>query len=230
MITLGIVGVLAAMTLPGLINKYNEKVWVTSFLRVYSILEKVYQLALDENGPVENWSGIGIVNENDTNFNVAKYDDKYFIFNVFKPYLPIAEVYDKEGKKNCMPDKSYFLNGEAHNIALSTYTPTVLLQSGECIAFGAAYPSMHSFFWVDTNGKKLPNTLGKDQFLFKFALHRIAPFGWTDSAADCDISSTNANAGKSCGAWIVRYKNMNYLHLPFDKVEKYWGSSTFYWE
>ena len=39
LITIGILGVVSALTLPSLINKYQEKQLVTSYLRVYSILE-----------------------------------------------------------------------------------------------------------------------------------------------------------------------------------------------
>ena len=43
LITLGIIGVVAAMTMPSLITKYKEKELVTSYLRVYSILENAYR-------------------------------------------------------------------------------------------------------------------------------------------------------------------------------------------
>ncbi|MFR1673293.1 MAG: type II secretion system protein [Candidatus Gastranaerophilaceae bacterium] len=229
LITLGIIGIVAAMTLPTLIVKYKENAWTVSFLRVYSILENAYQLAISEYGDVRSWSGIGVVVENEK-INIADYRDKYFILNAFKPNLPISQIYDLENSKNCMPNKSYFLNGKQNNMNLSYYVPTVELKSGECIAFGAAYPSLHSFFFVDTNGKNLPNTLGKDQFIFKFAVRRIAPFGWSDKYEECDRNQEQYNAGKSCGAWIVRYKNMDYLHLTSEEIQKQWNSDKHYWD
>ena len=50
MITLGIIGVVAAMTLPALINKTQNQELVTSFKKVYSELSQVYMKIKADNG------------------------------------------------------------------------------------------------------------------------------------------------------------------------------------
>ena len=50
LITLGILGIVIAMTLPGVIEGYKEKELVTRFKRDYTILANAYSMVLEENG------------------------------------------------------------------------------------------------------------------------------------------------------------------------------------
>ncbi len=50
LITLGIIGVVAALTLPSLVAKYKEKQYVTALKKAVSILDNAYRLAIFENG------------------------------------------------------------------------------------------------------------------------------------------------------------------------------------
>ena len=52
LITLGIIGVIAAMTMPMINNKYREIKTVSKLTQTYSILQQAFQLAIkDESGP-----------------------------------------------------------------------------------------------------------------------------------------------------------------------------------
>lgn len=53
LITLGIIGVVAAMTLPSLITNYQEKQRVSQLKKVYSALSQAFVSALQENGTVD---------------------------------------------------------------------------------------------------------------------------------------------------------------------------------
>ena len=55
MITLGIIGVVAAMTMPALIQRQNEKATVVKLKKAYSVLENAYRLAKEENGDFSGW-------------------------------------------------------------------------------------------------------------------------------------------------------------------------------
>jgi len=218
LITLGIIGIVAALTLPSLIQKYNEKVWITSYLRVYNILENAYRLALEDNGSIETIGYEG-------------YGD--YIYNIFKPYLNISSEFlvnkSPWSKSNsCMPYNSYLLNGNRihQSVELSHIVPTISLASGECIIFNGAFAHTAGYpFWVDTNGKKGPNTLGKDQFVFSLQQNRIATALIYHGSPDlCNIhnDTTDILIGLNCGTWIVKHHNMDYLHLPFDEIKKRW--------
>ena len=55
LITLGIIGVVAAMTIPILMTAYQKKQTVTRLKRAYSIVQQSIRLSEDENGEVESW-------------------------------------------------------------------------------------------------------------------------------------------------------------------------------
>ena len=235
LITLGIIGVVVAMTMPTLIARHNEKVWTTSYLRVYSILDNAYRRVQEEYGTFENWSGATItISTGDGQPNSTLSERKNLYEYMIKPYVEVNQAYlpkndnwDNIGKYNCWPEESFYLdkNPSYPNGQFRT-TPAVSLKSGECIVF--AY--FLGDFMVDINSKKGPNTLGKDQFAFSFDAvkkERIKPGyyqrWWTDTANYCDVKDSHGwHAGSSCGFWIVRYHNMDYLHLPFDEVKKRW--------
>ena len=55
LITLGIIGIVAAMTLPMLIAKYQKLVATTQLKRIYSILANAEMLAISDYGDRKNW-------------------------------------------------------------------------------------------------------------------------------------------------------------------------------
>lgn len=109
--------------------------------------------------------------------------------------------------------------------------PIVSLASGECISLGDVLAD----FFVDVNGKKGPNSLGRDIFMISFDIvtpERLKPAyyerWWTDMPAYCDRRASGSGwiTGTSCGFWILRHHNMDYLHIPFEEVKKQWGGSA----
>ena len=61
LITLGIIGVVAAMTLPSLIQNYHEKQRVTQLKKAYSVMQNAFLMAQEEYGDVTDW-GLTITN------------------------------------------------------------------------------------------------------------------------------------------------------------------------
>ena len=55
LITLGIIGVVAALTLPNLIENHQKQVTASHLKKMYSIVKNAVNLAEIENGPKENW-------------------------------------------------------------------------------------------------------------------------------------------------------------------------------
>ena len=55
LITLGVIGVVAAMTLPTLIQEHREKARVTQVKKAYSILSQAFTMAVQEYGDIEDW-------------------------------------------------------------------------------------------------------------------------------------------------------------------------------
>lgn len=53
LITLGIIGVVASMTLPALIQKNNEKQIVVRLKKLYSMLQQAHLNIINEYGPLD---------------------------------------------------------------------------------------------------------------------------------------------------------------------------------
>ena len=59
--------------------------------------------------------------------------------------------------------------------------------------------------------------------------NKILPGGeWTHTStsmqqAKCDRTKNDIwNSGYSCGFWIIKYNNMDYLHIPIEEVYAKW--------
>ena len=114
LITLGIIGVVAAMTIPTLIASYKKKIVETRLVKVYSTFNQAIKMSEAENGPLTTWDAIEETLEyNDdnssyvvTSTNINDWYDKYL-----GPYIKTLKVEkntgDKDGKINVyMPDGS----------------------------------------------------------------------------------------------------------------------------
>lgn len=84
LITLGIIGVVAAMVLPTLISEFQERVWITRLKHTAAVLSQAYLMASNEYGVSAEW------NHNGTDDQRA---ERYF--NYLKDYIQKPLVSDK---------------------------------------------------------------------------------------------------------------------------------------
>lgn len=75
LITLGIIGVVAAMTIPTLIQKTTNLIVETKLKKIYSVMNQAIMLSELDNGPKEKWPA-------DCDGNCKTYYEKYLF-----PYL-----------------------------------------------------------------------------------------------------------------------------------------------
>lgn len=199
LITLGIIGVVAAMTLPTLISHYRTQASVERLKKAYSIIHQAYKFSELENGDVINW---------DWNLSHKDFFDKYFI-----PYIKITKnCGDNEG---CWSKDGviHYLNGNNAEIIKSGEYAKVELIDGTYLALQNQID--HAHFYVDTNGSSSPNMHGKDIFLITFTnkalkennLHDIDKAGvWMYATGLAESNYKNnckANEhGTYCGAWL----------------------------
>lgn len=150
LITLGIIGVVAAITIPSLITNYEKKATITKLKKTYSELANAVKLSEAENGDISGWD---ISNKSEENFDT-------FLF----PYM-------KASKKN-YPAGSFMYkftngsNGGALDIVNMNTTVYTLLSGSEVITLKTNKTNRnHMSIVVDTNGvKQKPNRLGYDTF------------------------------------------------------------------
>lgn len=185
-------------------------------------MNNAYRMVQDEYGTFENWSGATIVTSENGQKTTTNSNAMIVYDVMIKPNIKLNKAYLENGTLNCMPEKSYSLDGELRDsMRLIKHVPTVSLASGECIGLNADTGE----FFVDLNSKKGPNTLGKDQFHMAFNPYnpsRLKP-DWTNSVSYCDKTSAHGwVAGMSCGYWILANQNMDYLHLSYDELKTKW--------
>ena len=206
LITLGVIGVVAAMTMPTVIKKYQEQVTVNKVKKIYSTLNQAFMLSVKDNGYAYEWN----VN------NYASSTSAKQITGYLKPYLKISK--DCGTKSGCLgyKEKVNLLNGNKHTVNYDTKSNyyKIILSDGSYLAIRAndgVYCSLNATsicgsIFFDVNGGKMPNTVGKDIFDFVIYPFMIKP-ATTD---DCYLSSS----GWGCTSYVLTNGNMNY---PKDK-------------
>ena len=150
LITLGVIGVVAAMTMPTVIKNYQKKVTVERLKSTYSLLYQAVRMSENDNGTLDTWE---IPAESEA-YDVGKgFAEKYFT-----PYLKKTK---ECRQKDCFSEYLYYLDGKTLKNTFDRYS--LQLANGVVIYF---YPRNNKLcdIGIDINGKKGPNTKGKDQF------------------------------------------------------------------
>jgi len=155
LITLVIIGVIAAITVPTLITKYQKEQTVTRLKKNYGILNNAFQLFYTNNG-----QSFLDIPTNYTLNSIKNFVDKNYLkyFNVMKTCDGFCENYTPK-----------YLNGEEWGTHPQPYT--IILQDGTYIIFNTAQAQNSStslngtvYVFADINGNKKPNIFGKDIF------------------------------------------------------------------
>ena len=223
LVTLGIIGVVASLTLPTLIHKHRNKVMETQFKTAYSlIIRATYQMYMEHEADFVDFLHIP---------HGMGYMDEYIkrFYELVPDYLQVVETIDSERLKNI---KMYTSNNYVQEyISISAYGFNLyILNNGMLLAFSAVTDG-HIIISVDTNGPyKGPNRYGYD--LFKFYMCRNGkilapgedddyvynrPPGNYSSRCSFNPSDTKWSAqGEQCSYWAIRD---NY---PGSSTKSYW--------
>ena len=221
LITLGIIGVVAALSMPTLINKYREKVVVTKLENAYSQISQAYLKALEPYGGDAR------------NTNCIR---SFCFMSLLEKELPVLShefvgtqefgCIDKQPCYSSSANSTYRM--ELSNGFLIYYdfnTPV-----NNCTYRYANWDGVDDIyrticvdeFWVDINGYAKPNAFGHDIFAFYLLADRILPYGGPNEPyyrfqnmcrIDKDFDNWDGGYnGNFCTAWVLYNKNMDYLH------------------
>lgn len=222
LITLGIIGVIAAITVPNLIQKQREATTVSQLKKVYSTLSSAYALAVEENGTPDNWE-LGDMNNITGMDNLNRIMSKYL--SVQKNCgrgdgcFPIAKYKDLNGVD---VSASYYSDGKTKMVLADGTLLRMYQWNGDCSWNWGDTPALKSVcgpFSVDLNGAKGPNQYAYDYFGFVFTKYGIVPLGTAAQSMAypydryCDLSETSGGGwtnGFSCTAWVIYNGNMDY--------------------
>lgn len=231
LITLGIIGVVAALTMPGLINNIKHKQLEVAFKSAYSIFSQAAQ-----NIKREDMEGFGSYysywdSEKQINPNGSQFDDVFYKNSGLK-------VVGKCQYSDIVV-KNYTKTATARSYAIHPYGTRVVmkdaLSNGMCSSITITASTI--FFVVDVNGRKSPNLLGHDIFFFKIDKNdNLVPMkmnklytdeelksddmpGYSFVIGDpCSTKSKQAGNGTGCSYYAVINQN------PDDPSKGYWES------
>ncbi len=185
LITLGIIGIVAAMTIPNLITNYQKKQTVTKLQKAISVLNQAYKLSYDENGDLSP--------EEQAALGASEYFKKYW-----EPYIKVNQFC--ESAQDCgyaSNPPMYMINGQLTDWGWGSNSTRTLFSTMD----GFVYFIISSYWktldqvqvsnpvvFVDLNGDGKPNRLGRD--IFELILvsdgKGVQPYGTNLSNDDVD--------------------------------------------
>lgn len=211
LITLGIIGVVAALTLPTVIANYQKQQTVTKLKKAYSILGQVMQKSVADNSSAE--LGVGDV------LNASKVKD--FFQTYWFPYFNSPNIY----WEHLGNDFYSFRNGNPINVGIFTsydfgrvffttqdgvaYYVNIMAWSGSSDSeegIGQALFASKQSVYIDINGMKKPNMFGKDVFVFEIDFQNgiVRPNGYYLTEFTVNKSCNKSGDGAFCAAKIMR--------------------------
>ena len=172
LITVGVLGVVAALTLPNIKLAYSKKVTLAQLQKTYSYMANTIEMSEYHNGKVKRW---------DLDMPAKDFFEKYFK-NYMKYALEMSssQLELPEGERKFINGSK--VTGEASDAVYKTYKKDspenqqgyhIIMMDGSMISLykirateGSSIKFDAFVIVIDTNGESSPNTLGKDIFVF----------------------------------------------------------------
>ena len=226
LIVMGIIGIVAALTIPNVNKNTNEAEKVAKVKKIYAELNEAHNRATAVYGPVETW----FVNDNDWEQRTKRYFDR---LTEFLKTTKICRNLD-EGCMHCIysnGDGFYKFRPNYLNHHWGDYdvgTEQAILSNG--MSFAIAFWSDDIEIAVDIDGPNRGEYMwGKDVFLFKITENGISPYySPTECANDLYSCILDDNSAYH-STWVLEKGNMDYLKVNPSTL-KCPNGETFTWE
>ena len=149
LITLGIIGGVAAMTMPTLITNYQKRATVAKLKRAYSVLKQAYLMSYDQVGDLRS-------------YEIRALGKESYFKTYWAPYIQATYCNSFSECGYTSADKPWKnTNGRPVGTYSSRY---IVFYTNDGFLYGINFES--SLAMVDINGPKGPNQFGKDVFGF----------------------------------------------------------------
>ena len=200
LITLGIIGVVAAITIPTLMSRYRDKQTVARLTETYSILLQAIRSVQEDEGTPDEWNLSG---------NYYQKDDSEVIAQKLLPAMKVALDCGTAQNDSCFYSGRYkYLNGNYAGAYGGNNIYKIVLMNGTSIAHWS--DSERIDFYVDTNGNRPPNVIGRDMFCISWFKNKgLYPLGAPMSGYENQCTKTSSGWG--CPYWVLHNKNLDYL-------------------
>ena len=216
LITIGIIGIVAAMTIPALLVQNRERENTAKLKKAYSSMAQTITRATTDFGTPDFWE----LTAKDSDVGAKN------IVKILSPYFNVNKMCSSD--LNCWPDtttKKLNLDTD-DNFKTNTKYAAFTTNEGSHYAFNVENPKCEAVFGttkalknvcatftVDVNGSKNPNQFGYDIFRFYITKYGLQPYGLEqDTSYTFKDNCTKGADGYGCTAWVVFKANMDYLH------------------
>src|SRR5574344_875502 len=215
LITLGIIGIVAELTIPTVVSNTREASWHVAWKKEYSTISQAYDNLKVENGDLTD------LFSKDTEASV--------IFQELNKKLSIAKDCGDWYYELCDSpkeiDKTYrTLNGSYLGYYTLGYHQEILNDGAHIMS--RKQENENLILWVDVNGvNNGPNTLGKDLYGMILNKRKVIPFGAIDSGVEntCSKAETTCPtsygfhpydcAGAGCSSKVLMNEKIDYDNL-----------------
>ena len=165
LVTLGIIGVVSAMTIPALTQNWQKKSYVTQLHKVYNVFQQAFTSMMTEANAL-NIAEAGFYNRSSEGAGTS---EKEFLHEHFKVIKDCGT-----STSGCFASSYRNINGQSFSFSPSGYK--VAIAGGPAISFyidgidTGTYETDDyvGYIFVDTNGPKGPNIQGRDLFMMYY--------------------------------------------------------------
>ena len=176
LIVIAIIGIVAALTLPNVIDNYKRKVYVSQLQRVYNLISNAAANLLVEQD-VDDLRDTYLAEEG----GPARFMEKY---------LHTTNVCRRGNLSPCMAsvytqNNEYAADWRITQLKYANVTDCATLAIGASVCMSPTLDELSgsSFMVIDVNGKEEPNKAGRD--LFTVMLHKNGSLSDTESPGSC---------------------------------------------
>ena len=216
LITLVIVGIVAALTIPVVVQNSWDKATVTALKKNFNVFGNALKMAAAFNGDIYSWSFSDYLY---TPENTSEEKNLHTLnIDPFVNKLQISKDCG-HGANGCFEHRyTRLAGGTERDFENLSYYRKAVLNDGTLIAvqgygFGSSgnIPETCGEIWVDINGAKKPNVVDRDMFLLLINCDgMIVPYGLSGLQTTNSITKSNINY-KGAG-WVLNKENIDYLH------------------
>lgn len=220
LITIGIIGIVAAMTIPTLVGNYQKAQYYSAFMKAYAIVVSATTDIRNDNAG----SLAGVFTTTDSAMNTfasklqtvktcAIADDSQDCFNVYSTIKTVGGGTPAAMFTNSNNTSMILKNGMMLDFKTAAFSSSC---SGAFFAVNGS--NMGCFIvHIDVNGKTGPSILGRDIFQLYFHQNGVVPDGVVGSDDNASINtlcnplnSASTWNGATCGAKLLLDGQMNY--------------------
>lgn len=201
LITLGIIGVVAALTIPALMNSTSEKELKTAWKKNYSDISNALTLVRNENG------GDLVYDQTVPGF--------HSFFDDLSSHLSYSQKFPANGGWHAA-NAWKGLDGTPCGV-VNGGSPLLILNNGVIILFGGFNGQTFDLI-VDVNGKKGPNVIGRDIFSAQVKMKEST---YKAFGTELNQSVLSFSSGNACSL-------TNTTEIPCDNTTLGWTCSAEY--